>query len=142
MNQDFVKAVNEGLKVIGHGNRSQFIRDAIIEKLARQGICIPENLASGNPRFGKADQMEPVRIAVPHDAPSVASLPTVRTINSDVDAAMKSTRDADRALAERLEQESSPSSAIDETIARIAGPSANKPRRSNFRPDPRVLVPK
>ena len=49
----FIKELNAGFKKAGYDNRSQFIRDAILEKLARKGIKIPESLALAPDRLGK-----------------------------------------------------------------------------------------
>jgi hypothetical protein len=44
--RQFVDEFDAGLVQIGCSNRSQFIRDAICEKLARENIHIPKQLAS------------------------------------------------------------------------------------------------
>jgi hypothetical protein len=46
----FVAELDAGLQQINVSNRSQFIRDAILEKLEREGIRIPRNLASAPAR--------------------------------------------------------------------------------------------
>ncbi|MEI8288793.1 MAG: ribbon-helix-helix domain-containing protein [Verrucomicrobiota bacterium] len=51
--EDFIKELNSGFKKAGYDNRSQFIRDAILEKLARLGIDVPEKLALAPDRLGK-----------------------------------------------------------------------------------------
>jgi hypothetical protein len=52
MNEEFIRAVNAGIKRLGYGNRSDFIRDAIVEKLARDGIVIDPALAAAPSRAG------------------------------------------------------------------------------------------
>lgn len=51
--EDFIKELNSGFKRAGYDNRSQFIRDAILEKLERMGINIPKSLALAPDRLGK-----------------------------------------------------------------------------------------
>jgi len=41
----FIARLKAGVKKAGYSNRSQFIRDAIIEKLDRSGIKLPAGLA-------------------------------------------------------------------------------------------------
>jgi hypothetical protein len=48
--RQFVSEMDAGLKEIGCGNRSQFIREAILEKLARAGVPIPKHLAGAPAR--------------------------------------------------------------------------------------------
>ena len=43
--RQFVAEMDAGIKKISYVNRSQFIRDAIVEKLQREGIKIPRELA-------------------------------------------------------------------------------------------------
>jgi len=47
---DFLAELDRNLPACGYGNRSQFVRDAIIEKLAAAGIQIPKSLAIPPPR--------------------------------------------------------------------------------------------
>lgn len=49
----FVEKLDSSLRELNISNRSQFIRDAIREKLARLGIAIPEELTAAEDRFGK-----------------------------------------------------------------------------------------
>ena len=48
--RQFVSEMDAGLKKIGCGNRSQFIRDAILEKLAKEHVVIPRHLAASPER--------------------------------------------------------------------------------------------
>jgi len=48
--REFLSQLDSALQQINVANRSQFIRDAILEKLKREGIHIPPNLASAPPR--------------------------------------------------------------------------------------------
>lgn len=45
MKEEFISELDSKISEVGYANRSQFIRDAIIEKLQRAGIHIPKNLA-------------------------------------------------------------------------------------------------
>ena len=56
VNENFEREMEAGLSQLGCRNRSQFIRDAIIEKLARAGISIPPELALPPRRHGKAQE--------------------------------------------------------------------------------------
>lgn len=46
----FISELDRNLQTVGYSNRSQFIRDAIIEKLLRLGIMVPKDLALSRPR--------------------------------------------------------------------------------------------
>jgi hypothetical protein len=52
-NEKFIKELNDGFRKAGYSNRSQFIRDAIVEKLSRMGIEIPREFAVAPDRIGK-----------------------------------------------------------------------------------------
>ena len=43
--EDFIDGMDRSLGAAGYSNRSQFIRDAIIEKLQRAGIKVPREAA-------------------------------------------------------------------------------------------------
>jgi hypothetical protein len=43
--EQFIRDIDSNLLVTGYSNRSQFIRDAIIEKLLLSGIKLPKELA-------------------------------------------------------------------------------------------------
>jgi hypothetical protein len=49
----FIRELNEGFRKAGYSNRSQFIRDAMVEKLSRMGIEIPRELSVPPDRIGK-----------------------------------------------------------------------------------------
>lgn len=53
VNEDFERELIAGLKQLGCTNRSQFIRDTIVEKLARSGVAIPPEFALPPHRIGK-----------------------------------------------------------------------------------------
>ena len=52
-NEKFIKELNDGFRKAGYSNRSQFIRDAIVEKLSRMGIEIPREFSVAPDRIGK-----------------------------------------------------------------------------------------
>jgi metal-responsive CopG/Arc/MetJ family transcriptional regulator len=52
--EQFIAEMDSGLEQIGCSNRSQFIREAIIEKLARENIHIPRALAAAPARTNSA----------------------------------------------------------------------------------------
>ena len=44
--------IDANLRRIGYSNRAQFIRDAIVEKLALKGILVPDQIALAPARTG------------------------------------------------------------------------------------------
>ena len=54
MREEFIEHINTAVKNLNYGDRSKFIRDAIVEKLNREGIKTPDSLAAAPVRFGKA----------------------------------------------------------------------------------------
>jgi Arc/MetJ-type ribon-helix-helix transcriptional regulator len=53
MSEEFIEHINAAVKKLNYGHRSKFIRDAIVEKLNREGIETPSSLAAAPVRFGK-----------------------------------------------------------------------------------------
>ena len=53
VDEKFLRELDAGLGVAGYRNRSQFIRDAIVEKLLRANISLPRELAMPPNRMGK-----------------------------------------------------------------------------------------
>ncbi len=51
--EEFIAAMDAGLAELGCGNRSSFIREAIIEKLQREHVRVPKALAAAPARFGQ-----------------------------------------------------------------------------------------
>jgi len=51
---NFEEALENGLRKKRVSNKSQFIRDAIYEKLGRLGISIPAELKESPPRYGNS----------------------------------------------------------------------------------------
>ncbi len=49
----FISLVDEALPKIGYGDRSSFIRDAIADKLEREGVTLPRELSAAPMRSGK-----------------------------------------------------------------------------------------
>jgi Arc/MetJ-type ribon-helix-helix transcriptional regulator len=54
MDEAFISSIDEGVRITGAENRSDFIRDAVYEKLQRAGLRIPRHLASAPGRTRKA----------------------------------------------------------------------------------------
>jgi hypothetical protein len=54
VDEKFLRELDAGLAQAGYRNRSQFIRDAIIEKLLRADISLPKELALPPHRIGKS----------------------------------------------------------------------------------------
>ena len=59
VDEKFLRELDAGLSRAGYRNRSQFIRDAIIEKLKRAGISMPKELAMPPHRLGKTGDAPP-----------------------------------------------------------------------------------
>jgi hypothetical protein len=59
VDEKFLQELDAGLAQAGYRNRSQFVRDAIIEKLTRAGIALPKELALPPPRTGKNAETKP-----------------------------------------------------------------------------------
>lgn len=53
VDERFLRELDDGLIRAGYRNRSQFIRDAIVEKLMRAGIILPPELALPPHRIGR-----------------------------------------------------------------------------------------
>jgi len=53
VDEKFLRELDAGLGPAGYRNRSQFIRDAIVEKLLRANISLPRELALPPHRIGK-----------------------------------------------------------------------------------------
>jgi hypothetical protein len=59
VDEKFLRELDSGLAQAGYRNRSQFIRDAIVEKLKRAGVSLPKELAMPPNRAGKSDGVPP-----------------------------------------------------------------------------------
>jgi len=68
VDEQFLRELDAGLGRAGYQNRSQFVRDAIVEKLKRAGVSIPKELAMPPNRLGKAGA--PVKIQYPVHKPT------------------------------------------------------------------------
>jgi hypothetical protein len=53
VDEKFISELDAGLVRAGYRNRSQFIRDAIVEKLMRAGVSVPAELAQPPRRIGR-----------------------------------------------------------------------------------------
>jgi metal-responsive CopG/Arc/MetJ family transcriptional regulator len=61
MAKEFIDHINAAVKKLNYGDRSKLIRDAIVEKLNREGIETPKNLAAVPVRSGKVAISRPKR---------------------------------------------------------------------------------
>ena len=72
--EQFIEAMDRGLRACGYSNRSQFVRDAIQEKLRSIGVGVPKGLAAAPPRAGKGGATRYTQRATPavalNDAPA------------------------------------------------------------------------
>ena len=69
VDEKFIEELDAGLARAGYRNRSQFIRDAIIEKLKRAGVVMPKELAFPPPRMRKGADASP-KVHYPAHKPS------------------------------------------------------------------------
>ncbi len=72
VSEKFIRELDAALAQTGYRNRSQFIRDAIIEKLARAGVVVPPELALPPRRTGKTAR--PAKSRYPEHRPSPLEL--------------------------------------------------------------------
>jgi Ribbon-helix-helix protein, copG family len=89
VDEKFLRELDAGLTQAGYRNRSQFIRDAIIEKLIRLGVSLPKELALPPHRIGKGGG-GPRKIRYPGHRSSEYSL------NEKSDSPKKAARKSDR----------------------------------------------
>jgi Arc/MetJ-type ribon-helix-helix transcriptional regulator len=61
MAEEFIEHINAAVKKLNYGDRSKLIRDAVVEKLNREGIDTPKSLAAAPVRIGKASPSPPKR---------------------------------------------------------------------------------
>ena len=54
VDEKFMRELDAGLVRAGYRNRSQFVRDAILEKLIRAGVALPKDLALPPHRIGRS----------------------------------------------------------------------------------------
>jgi len=73
VDEKFLRELDAGLAAAGYRNRSQFIRDAIIEKLLRADISLSRELALPPHRIGK-DRNVSTRNRYPAHRPSEYAL--------------------------------------------------------------------
>ncbi len=73
VDEKFLRELDTGLTEAGYRNRSQFIRDAIIEKLKRAGVSLPKELALPPHRIGKTGDASP-KFRYPAHKPSGVEL--------------------------------------------------------------------
>jgi Arc/MetJ-type ribon-helix-helix transcriptional regulator len=69
VDEKFLRELDAGLAQAGYRNRSQFIRDAIVEKLKRAGVSLPNELALPPNRIGKSGDA-PAKFHYPAHKPS------------------------------------------------------------------------
>jgi hypothetical protein len=65
VDEKFLRELDAGLAQAGYRNRSQFVRDAIIEKLVRANVPLPKELALPPHRIGKGEG-NPIRYPAYH----------------------------------------------------------------------------
>jgi Arc/MetJ-type ribon-helix-helix transcriptional regulator len=56
MRKEFIEHINAAVEKLNYGDRSKLIRDAIVEKLNREGVETPPSLAAAPVRVGKTSR--------------------------------------------------------------------------------------
>lgn len=56
MRKEFIEHINAAVEKLNYGDRSKLIRDAIVEKLNREGIETPAGLAAAPVRVGRTSR--------------------------------------------------------------------------------------
>jgi hypothetical protein len=56
MNEEFIEHINAAVSKLNYGDRSKLIRDAIVEKLNREGIPTPFSMGAAPPRVGRSSR--------------------------------------------------------------------------------------
>jgi Arc/MetJ-type ribon-helix-helix transcriptional regulator len=56
MSKEFIEQINAAVEKLNYSDRSKLIRDAIVEKLNREGIETPRSLAAAPLRLGKTSR--------------------------------------------------------------------------------------
>jgi hypothetical protein len=59
MSEAFIEHINLAVKKLNYGDRAKLIRDAVVEKLNREGIKTPQSLAAAPLRVGKRKGIAP-----------------------------------------------------------------------------------
>jgi hypothetical protein len=66
----FLKELDSGMQRAGYKNRSQFVRDAVVEKLKKAGVTIPRELSMPPGRVGRLRAAAEAKIRYPAHQPS------------------------------------------------------------------------
>lgn len=74
MKEDFLETIDENLGAMGFGDRSQFIRTAVLEKLANSGVQVTPVQAAPPQRTGKGGRPKKV-VEMPATEMKVADAP-------------------------------------------------------------------
>ena len=56
MSGDFIRQINAAFPIMGYSDRAKFIRDAVYEKLEREGIKVPRWMVAAPSRAGKGGE--------------------------------------------------------------------------------------
>jgi hypothetical protein len=99
MKETFIAVLDGALPSLGYGDRSSFIRDAILEKMERDGVQNPDTkpldsaLASSPTRMGKGGR--PTHQAVLNEKPSGRKAVSSKPV-SGAAKALKKAEESDR----------------------------------------------
>lgn len=132
MRRDFLEEVDQCLKEAGYSERSRFIRDAVIEKLARMGHLIPAAHAAAPARVRLTSAYDAQVVGSATDGPSEgAGRAPSRTFNYDPVADAEA-----RALAQAKEIITGAAALTPEPSAPKPAPTSPSPRKKAWRSRP------
>ena len=94
MDEEFIRSLDAAVIRSGLGNRSAFIRDAIVEKLADMGVDIPTEVATAPSKIGKGGRPSH-RTGVITYPPPVISAAAMNEVTPQVAAVDKAILDDD-----------------------------------------------
>ncbi|HYG35352.1 MAG TPA: ribbon-helix-helix domain-containing protein [Clostridia bacterium] len=162
MKQKFIDKIDEAVKQLGYDNRSQLVRDAIVEKLVAGGIKVPPELSQAPDRVGKGGprkvaplhRSHPTRLTYPkgsfhhstvlNDAHSEPPLKDKGNldVSSAVTSALAKGQASASALVSNQTPESEPSQKVDAPSAGKSARGRGTGGRSNKQPAAPAAAPK
>jgi len=129
MRRDFVALIGNSMGQQGYGNRSDYIRDAIVEKLQRAGVPVPMEYSAGTRRV-RVSYVELDR-SILNESP-----PTPGGVSSDVGRGVVAGADAVAAMVAPSATPAPSPKAASTTYKKRARPARTAPRRNSPRSAP------
>ena len=135
MRRDFVKLLGESMEQLGYGNRSDFIRDAIVEKLRLGGVPVPLQYSAGVRRFKV--EIDGPKAYVLNDSPPLPA--PGGSISSDVARRVAASGDDVAAMVGRSATPAPSPKAASTTYSKRARPPRTAPRQNRPRSVPKPV---